>query len=300
MGTWAIGGAEESWGLVDDRESIAAIHHAIELGINLIDTAPIYGLGHSEDVVGKAILGQRDRVVLATKCGLLFPRSNTEPPHRCLSSESVIRECEQSLRRLRTDYIDVYQCHWPDPLTPIRESMEALVQLLEQQKIRAIGLSNFSCEEVAAAREFGPVHCLQVPFSMLQTRASQEHIPFCDEHGIGVLAYSPLARGLLTGKFRVGDTLTGIRARDSEFLGERFRRNIELVERLREIATACGRTVAQLALNWTAAYPGVTALLFGAKRPSQVVENAGGLGWTLSEADRQRIDQLLGGPARAE
>ena len=290
-----MGGTVETWGYVDDRESIAAIHQAIDLGVNLIDTAPIYGLGHSEEIVGKAIQGRRHEVLVATKCGLLFPLSKDQLPPRCLSRESIFRECEQSLRRLRLDVIDLYQCHWPDPQIPIRETMEALTTLLRQQKIRAIGLSNFSCEEIAAAREFGPVHCLQLPFSMLQRRAADDLLPFCVEHKMATIAYSPLSKGLLTGKFQPGDRPGGIRARDPDFLGERFRRNLRIVDALRPIAAEYGKTVTQLVINWTAASPGVTAPLVGAKRPSQVVENVGGVGWTIDDEDQARIDRLLEG-----
>jgi len=295
LGTWAMGGTVETWGYVDDRESIAAIHQAIDLGVNLIDTAPIYGVGHSEEIVGKAIQGRRHEVLVATKCGLLFPRSKDQLPPRCLSRESIIRECEQSLRRLRLDVIDLYQCHWPDPQTPIRETMDALTMLLHQQKIRAIGLSNFSCEEFAAAREFGPVHCLQLPFSLLQRRAADDLLPFCVEHKMAAIAYSPLCKGLLTGKFRPGDRPGGIRARDPDFLGERFRRNLRIVDALKEIAAESDKTVTQLVINWTATSPGVTATLVGAKRPSQVVENVGGVGWMIADEDQTRIDRLLEG-----
>jgi len=295
LGTWAMGGTVESWGYVDDRESIAAIHQAIDLGINHIDTAPIYGLGHGEEIVGKAIQGRRDEVLVSTKCGLLFPRSKDQLPPRCLTRESIIRECEQSLRRLRLDVIDIYHCHWPDPQTPIRETMDALMALLRQQKIRAIGLSNFSCEEIAAAGEFGSVHCLQLPFSMLQRRAADDLLPFAAEHKMAAFTYSSLSKGLLTGKFQLGDRPGGIRARDPDFLGERFRRNLRIVEGLKEIAAEYAKSVVQLVINWTATYPGVTAPIVGAKRPSQVVENVGGVGWTITDEDRARIDRLLEG-----
>ncbi len=295
LGTWAMGGAVETWGEVDDRESIAAIHQAMDLGVDLIDTAPIYGLGHSEEIVGKAVQGRRHEVVVATKCGLLFPRSKNDLPPRCLSRESIFRECEQSLRRLRVDVIDLYQCHWPDPHTPIRATMDALTTLLHQQKIRAIGLSNFSCEEVIAAREFGPVHCLQMPFSLLHRRAADDLLPLCREHGMAALAYSPLAKGLLTGKFEQNDRPEGIRARDPDFIGSRFRRNLRIVEGLTELAARYGKTTAQLVINWTASFPGVSAPIVGAKRPSQVAENVGGVGWTIADEDLARIDSLVRG-----
>ena len=293
LGTWAMGGSVETWGHVDDRESIATIHHALDCGINLIDTAPIYGSGHSEEIVGKAIQSRRDEVILATKCGLLAPKRKDELPPRCLSHDSILRECEGSLRRLRTEVIDLYHCHWPDPETPIVETMGALTTLLTQGKIRAIGLSNFSCEQIMTAREFGPVHSLQPPFSMLHMRAAADLLPFCIEHRIAVIPYAPLAKGLLTGKFDATSKFTDIRAGDPEFIGERYRRNLRVVDELRSIAVRYEKTVGQLALNWTATYPGVTAPIAGAKRPSQVLENAGGVGWDITEEDRALIDKLL-------
>lgn len=293
LGTWAMGGEVESWGQVDDRESIAAIHQALDSGITLIDTAPIYGLGHSEEIVGNAIRGRRDKVLLATKCGLLPPNADDEWPPRCLSHDSIVRECEESLRRLGTDVIDLYQCHWPDPETRIEETIGALTFLQEQGKIRAIGLSNFSCEQITAAREFGPIHSLQPQFSMLHLRAAEDLIPYCIEHRIGVLAYSALAKGLLTGKFTAETRFEDVRARDPEFLGDRFRRNLRVVEELKRIASEYDKTVAQLVINWTTSYPGVTSAVVGAKRPSQVLENIGGVGWSIREEDRARIDALL-------
>ena len=293
LGTWAFGATVSTWGYVDDNESIATINLAIDTGTTLIDTAPIYGLGHSEEIVGKALQGRRDKVVLATKCGLLFPRSDDELPPRCLKKESVIRECEQSLRRLQTDRIDLYQCHWPDADTPFCETMEALLELRQHGKIRAIGLSNFSCEQIAAAREFGPIHCLQPEFSMLQRRATDDLLPYCVEMGMGVIVYSPLAKGLLTGKFDQSSKFNDIRANEADYLGDRYRRNLRIVESLRRIAEGYGKTVAQLAINWTIAQPGVTAAIVGAKRVSQWSENVGALGWTISGDDQNAIDRIL-------
>lgn len=298
LGTWAMGATFETWGHVDDRESIAAIHQAIDCGINFIDTAPIYGLGHSEEIVGNAIQGRRSEVILATKCGQLFPKNKNELPPRSLKKDSIIKECEDSLRRLRTDVIDLYQCHWPDPDTPMRETMEAMTKLLEQGKIRAIGVSNFSCDQIAAAREFGPVQCLQPPFSMLHLRALDELIPFCREHQMGVIPYSPLAKGLLTGKFDSTSTFSDIRSRDPEFMGNRYQRNLSLVDGLKSIANGYNKSVSQLVINWTTSQPGITAPIIGAKRPSQVMENVGGVGWTLRDDDRTRIESLLRGNVR--
>jgi aryl-alcohol dehydrogenase-like predicted oxidoreductase len=290
-----MGGSVETWGYVDDRESIAAIQHAIDLGINLIDTAPIYGLGHSESVVGKAIQGRRDDLVIATKCGLLFPESKSGEPRRCLKRESIVAECEQSLRRLGIEAIDLYQCHWPDPDVPIRETLETLSFLRTQGKVRAVGVSNFSCEQIAAASEFGVIDALQPPFSMLHPRAAEDLIPYCLAHNIGVLPYSPLAKGLLTGKFNRDSVFEDIRERDPEFVGNRFHRNLQIVQRLATIAAEYGKTVTQLVLNWTIAFPGVTAPLVGAKRPSQVAEHVGAVGWEITVEDFARIDAVLKG-----
>ncbi len=293
LGTWAMGGEVDTWGRVDDRESIAAIQQSIDYGVTLIDTAPIYGLGHSEEIVGKAIHGRRESVALATKCGLLFPKSKDDWPPRCLTRKSIVSECEKSLRRLRTDVIDLYQCHWPDPETPIQQTMEALTTLQGQGKIRVIGLSNFSCEQISAAREFAPIDCIQSPFSMLQLRSAADLVPYCMKHRTGVLAYSPLAKGLLTGKFTPHSRFNDIRARDPEFQGDRFRRNLRVVAELQEVASHYGRSIAQLAINWTANHPGVTSVIVGMKRPSQVSENMGGIGWHITEEDQTRINVIL-------
>lgn len=293
LGTWAMGATVETWGHVDDNESIAAINAALDAGVNLIDTAPIYGLGHAEEVVGRALRGRRNQAVLATKCGLLFPRSPQELPPRCLKPESVIRECEASLRRLRTEVIDLYQCHWPDPDTPISETMAALNRLREQGKIRAVGVSNFSCEQIAAAREYGPVCCLQPPLSMLQRRAAEDLLPFCQEHRMGAIVYSPLCKGLLTGKFDASSRFSDVRARDPEFLGARYRTNLRIVEALRPIAARYQKSVGQLALQWVISRPGVTAAIMGAKRVSQVMENVGAIGWSITDEDLAEIKAIL-------
>ncbi|RME38448.1 MAG: aldo/keto reductase [Planctomycetota bacterium] len=293
LGTWAMGGEPRVWGVVDDRESIATVEQAIDCGMTLLDTAPIYGRGHSEEIVGQAIRGRRDEVLIATKCGLLFPHDGDALPPRCLKRDSILQECDASLRRMRIDTIDLYQCHWPDPDTPIEETMEALLHLRERGKIRAIGLCNFSCDQISRARRVGPVHAVQTPFSLLNRRASEDLIPYCQEYGIAVLPYGTLGKGLLTGKFSPESAFADLRASDPDFLGERFRRNLRLVEALRPLAKRYGKTLAQLSINWVASHPGVTTPIVGAKRASQVLENAGGVGWSLSDEDRDRIDALL-------
>ncbi|MCH8148661.1 MAG: aldo/keto reductase [Planctomycetes bacterium] len=299
LGTWAMGGDVAVWGHIDDRESIAAIQQALDCGINLIDTAPIYGNGHAEEIVGKAVSGRRNEVVIATKCGLVPPDRDGDLPIRNLSAKQIHRECEASLRRLRVDAIDIYHCHWPDPETPVRETMEALVTLWDQGKIRAIGLSNFGCERLAAAREFGPIHCLQPPFSMLNRRAADDLLPYCKEHQIGVICYGPLAKGLLTGKFHRDAKFNDLRSQDADFQGVRYYRNLDIVDELKKVAIKYDKTVGQLAINWAASFPGIAAPIFGAKRPSQVRENVGGIGWEISREDRDLIDRILGGPPGA-
>lgn len=288
-----MGGAVETWGLVDDRESIAAIHQAIDVGINLIDTAPIYGLGHAEEIVGKAIQGRRGRVVIATKCGLQFPRSPQSQPARSLSRSNILRECDESLRRMRIDHIDLYQCHWPDPQTPVRETMEAMSELLTSGKIRAIGVSNFSCDEIAVAREFAPLHALQTPLSLVQRRGFVDLVPYCHENQLATLAYGPLCKGLLTGKFTATESFLDVRRRDPEFIGERYLRNLRIAAALAEVARLEGKTAGQIALSWVLRQPGVTSAIVGAKRPSQVIENAGGAGWELGAEAMDRIQRVL-------
>ncbi|MFH0982106.1 MAG: aldo/keto reductase [Planctomycetota bacterium] len=295
LGTSAMGGDVNTWGRVDDNESIATIERALELGVNLIDTAPTYGDGHAEEIVGKALRDRRASVLVVTTCALVpSDKPQTFGGWR-QTREGIIRACEASLRRLQTDYIDLYQCHWPDPTTPISETMSALKHLMEQGKIRALGLSNCGCETVAAAREFGPVHALQSPLSLLQRRAQEALLPFCIEHHIGVLAYGTLAKGLLTGKFAENSRIAGIRATDPEFIGIRYRRNLGRVAKLAQIALRHDRTVAQLASQWVIQHPGVTAAVVGAKRPSQILENVGGAGWCLEGADLAAIETLVAG-----
>lgn len=293
LGTWAIGREDITSEPIDDGESIAAIHQALDCGVNLIDTAPTFGAGHAEEIVGNAIHARRQEVVLATKCGLLPAKAGGASPTRCLEPASVLRECEASLRRLRTDVIDLYQCNWPDPNVHIRDTMEAMNTLLRQGKIRAIGLANFSGEQIATAREYGPVCAVQAEFSMLRSRAADDLIPACTEYGMGILADSPLAKGLLAGSFKADSRFSAAEARNPDFIGKRFLRNLELVESISQIAENYGKTVAQLAISWTANYPGITVTIVGAKRASQVLENVGGVGWSITPDDGDRIEQIL-------
>ena len=292
LGCWAMG-ADGTWGPVDDNESIATIQTALDLGVNLIDTSPYQGRGHSEELIGKAIQSRREQVVLSTKCGL-FHDPDESLPRRCLKKDAVLHECEQSLRRLRVKTIDLYQCHWPDPETPIAETMEAMELLLQQGKIRAIGLCNYGCQRLSEARAAGTVQACQLPLSMLQRQVTEELLPYCQEYKLGVLAYSPLCKGLLTGKFDLTSRFEDLRREQAEFQGDRLARNLAVIEKLRPIGENYGKSVGQLALNWVSHYPGVTGVIVGAKKPSQIRENVGALGWRIEPEDLDQIGAILG------
>jgi aryl-alcohol dehydrogenase-like predicted oxidoreductase len=310
LGCWAIGGWW--WGGTDVDRSVAAIRHAVDIGINFIDTAPAYGWGLAEEILGKALEGgRREKAVVATKCGLVWDRecgefyfeSEGHKVYRCLRKEGIFREIESSLRRLRTDYIDIYQCHWPDPTTPLTETMEALAALYEQGKIRAIGVSNFTLEMHRECQRLGPLHSSQPRYNMLDRRIERDVLPFCRDNNIAVLAYSPLEQGILTGKvtldraFDHGDYRQG----QPWFQERNLRRVLEALDDVRLIGESYGKTLAQLAIAWLLAQPGVTSAIVGARSPEQVDENARGAGWSLDPEDLERVDAdmlALGEPHR--
>lgn len=309
LGAWAIGGW--MWGGVDEADAVSAIHASIDQGVNLIDTAPIYGFGLSESIVGAAIRQRRDRVVLATKCTMVCNptvgqpkfRSNALGPdpnghitiHIYAGADSIRRELEDSLRRLRTDWIDLYQTHWQDPTTPIEETMGCLMRLKEEGKIRAIGACNATVEQLERYRAAGTLDSDQELFSMIDRRLEQEQLPYCRRHGIAVLAYSPLARGLLTGKidpereFKPGD----VRRTDIRFAKSNRQRIAELLERIRPIAEGRGATIAQIVIAWTLRRPGVTHALCGARNARQAEENAAAGRIELSAEELAAIDAAL-------
>lgn len=295
LGAWAIGGW--MWGGEDERESIRAIHAALDAGINFIDTAPIYGYGRSEEVVGQAIAGRRNQVVLATKCGLIWdgdePRQGeyhfsgdelgiqdreaaTCHVYRYLAGASIRKELEQSLRRLKVDCIDLYQTHWQDGSTPIEETMGNLLQLKAEGKIRAIGVSNANVEQMIRYRRLGPLDSDQERYSMLDRKMEQQNLPYCRKHNIAFLAYSPLALGLLTGRmdpdreFNPGDLRRG----NPRFTREYRVRVAAALERVRPIAETHGVDIAQAVIAWTFAQPGVTHALVGIRNESQAMANA--------------------------
>lgn len=297
LGTWAIGGGDwqYGWGPQDDRESIAAIRRALDVGINWIDTARVYGLGHSESIVGEAIAGRRDEVFLATKCGRLWKDDGAI--YGSLKAADVRMECESSLRRLKTDVIDLYQIHWPDPSGEIEEGWTEIAKLVEEGKIRYAGVSNFAVEHLRTVQAIHPVASLQPPYSMLRRGVENALLPYCAENHIGVIVYSPMVCGLLTGKFSKAH-VAGLPASDwrrgnVEFRAPAFEANLALVDGLRPIAERNDLTLSQLAIAWVLRRPEVTAAIVGARRPEQIEETAQAGNAALSENDVRAIEQLL-------
>lgn len=298
LGTWAIGGTgyAYSWGPQDDSDSVSAIHRALDLGINWIDTAPVYGLGHSEEVVGKGVAGRRDQVFIATKCGLVWDEGTSSPYGR-LTAASVKREAEASLRRLKVDTIELYQIHWPDPEEDIEEGWGAIADLVGEGKVRYGGVSNFSVEQLQRILPIHPVASLQPPYSMFRRDIESELLPFCAAHDIGVIVYSPMQTGILTGRFtreRVANLPEDDwRKRASTFLEPQLSANLALVEQLRPLAESRGRTVAELAIAWTLRRPEVTAAIVGARRREQIEETAPAADWVPSEEDLAAVERSL-------
>jgi aryl-alcohol dehydrogenase-like predicted oxidoreductase len=297
LGTWALGGGgwEFSWGPQDDRDSIWAIERALDLGINWIDTAAVYGLGHSEEIVGEALKSLKKKPIVATKCSRVWDERGHITGN--LKRRSILAEAEASLRRLQVDVIDLYQIHWPIPDEDIEEAWSAMGDLIQQGKIRYAGVSNFSVAQLKRLQPIRPVASLQPPYSMLQRDVEAELLPYCAENNIGVVAYSPMQRGLLTSAFskeRLADLASDDSRRDDpQFLEPAFSATLELVEGLKKIAEKNGRPVAQLAIAWVLRRPEVTAAIVGARRPSQIEETAPAVDWVLSDEDIATIDKLL-------
>jgi aryl-alcohol dehydrogenase-like predicted oxidoreductase len=290
-GTWPIGGS--FWGPSDDAEAVAAIQKAIDSGLNLIDTAPVYGNGHSERLVARAIKGRRHQVIIATKCGLHFKGSTSIND---LKADSIRKELETSLRRLGTDVIDLYQCHWPDPATPIEETIGEMAKMKAEGKIRAIGVSNFDAALLEKAQKVAQIASNQVPYSLLNREIENELVPFCKEQNIGILAYGPLGGGILSGKykekpkFRRNDARTFFYNYYEEPLWSKVQ---ALLKELEKIAERHGKPVVQVAINWVRQQPGVTSALVGAKNPQQAEANAAASDWQLSSEDLTTINKTL-------
>ena len=296
LGTWAMGGPwQYGWGPQDDGEAVAAILAALEAGINWIDTAPVYGVGHSEELVGRALQQTKHKPYLATKCGRLWNEKKELIPY--LKQESVRRECLASLQRLGVERIDLYQMHWPDPPEDMEEAWEEMARLADEGKVRYLGVCNYNVQQLERIRRIHPIASLQPPYSMLRREAEKELLGYCAEHGIGVVAYSPMQRGLLTGRFS-HERLAALapddhRRRMPEFQEPAFSASLAFVEGLKKIAERRGRTVAQLAIAWVLRRPEVTAAIVGARRPSQILETVAASDWNLSRRDIDEIEELL-------
>ena len=283
------------WGGTDENESIRTILSAIDRGITLIDTAPVYGFGQSEEIVGKALewAGLRQRVLIATKVGLDW--SNGEP-FRNASRKRIFAEIEATLKRLRTDVIDIYQVHWPDPMTPIDETADAMATLYRQGKIRAIGVSNFSPEQM---NEFGlvaPIHTAQPPYNLFERQIEDKVLPYCFRDGIAVLAYGAICRGLLSGRMNPDSRFEGddLRQTDPKFQAPRFAQYLEVVALLDRFARQnYGKRVIHLALRWVLDQPGVSSALWGARHPGQLDPVGDVMGWKLDDAALTEIDRIV-------
>jgi aryl-alcohol dehydrogenase-like predicted oxidoreductase len=300
FGAWAIGGSGWSfaWGPQDDNESIAAMDHAVEVGVNWIDTAAVYGLGHSEEVVGRFLRGKSadQRPFIFTKCGLVWdPKNPMADAKRILSPESIRRECEDSLRRLKIDRIDLYQFHWPDDAsgTPVEASWRVMEDLQKQGKVRAIGVSNFGLSGLKKIEPLHHVESLQPPFSLIRRDAAATEIPWCNANRTGVIVYSPMQSGILTESFTI-EKLKKMddndwRRRSANFQTPRVERNLALRNSLKPIAERHRTTVAAVAVAWTLAWPGVTGAIVGARSPSQIDGWLAAASLTLTSADLDEI-----------
>lgn len=306
LGTWAIGGW--MWGGTEEKKSIEAIQASIENGITTIDTAPAYGMGLSEEIVGKAIKGRRDQVVIATKCGLRWDendqtirspnrdfRKNPVEIRRDLSSQSIIHECEQSLKRLNIDAIDIYQIHWPDPAMPIEESWNTMVKLKKQGKVRAIGVSNFSVDLLKTTHAIHPVDSVQPPYSLVRREIEKEIVPFAQANQISIIVYSPLERGLLTGKYKAGQIFpTGDHRADKKTFKPDYLSKIQdALSEIKPIADKHRVAVSQVIINCTIHRPGITAALVGARDAHQAKENALAATLNLTNQEREFIAKTL-------
>lgn len=297
FGAWAIGGGDWqfSWGPQDDRDSIAAIHRALDLGINWIDTAPIYGLGHSEEVVGRALHGMAKRPYVFTKCSMRW--RDDKSIYNSLKAESIREELEQSLRRLKVDAIDLYQVHWPKPEEELEEGWAELERLRREGKIRWIGVSNFTVDQMKRAEKIAPITSLQPPYSMLRRAIEAEILPYAQSRGIGVINYSPMLSGMLTGKM-TAERIAAMpaddwRRKNIEYSEPRLGRNMRLVELLREIGRPHGVVPGVVAIAWVLHHPAITAAIVGGRNARQVEETAAALTFRIEDEDYERILKFL-------
>jgi aryl-alcohol dehydrogenase-like predicted oxidoreductase len=298
FGAWAIGGGgwAFAWGNQDDAQSIAAIREALDLGINWIDTAAVYGLGHSEEVVAKALQGAANRPFVFTKCGRVW--DDNRQIGKCIKTASIRRECEASLRRLQVDVIDLYQMHWPEPEEDIEEGWQEMVRLKESGKVRWIGVSNFSAEQMRRVAKYGDITSLQPPYSMIRPEVEESILPHCLANNIGVIAYSPMASGLLTGAM-TRERIAALppddwrKEKNKYYQEPLLSRNLKLVDLLRSMASRHGRSAGEAAIAWVLRHPAVTAAIVGARRPGQLKELVGAADWRLTPAEVSEIEQFV-------
>ncbi len=300
FGAWAIGGGGWAfgWGPQDDADSIASIHEALDCGINWIDTAAVYGLGHSEEVVAKALadIPSQRRPYVFTKCARVWDENRQVG--KCLKADSIRRECEASLRRLKVEVIDLYQIHWPEPPEDIDEGWQAVQKLKEEGKIRWAGVSNFSVAQMEQVVPYGSITSLQPPYSMLRREVETETLPYCQKNNIGVLVYSPMQSGLLTGAW-TKERHAALpaddwrREKNKQFQEPLFSRNLRLVEVLRGIGAKHDKSPGEVAIAWTLRLPSVTAAIVGARKPGQLSQLIGAASWQLSPAEVNEIERFL-------
>jgi aryl-alcohol dehydrogenase-like predicted oxidoreductase len=297
IGAWAMGGAgwAFSWGPQDDDESIGAIHAALDKGINWIDTAAVYGLGHSEEVVARAVKGRNPKPYVFTKCERIW--GEDRQIRKSLKRDSIFQECEDSLKRLQTDVIDLYQVHWPEPDEDIEEGWTALADLQKQGKVRWIGVSNFNAAQLARAQAIAPITSLQPPYSMIQPEIEADVLPFCGKHNIGVIVYSPMKSGMLTGAMtreRIENMHPDdFRKRTPNFQEPLLTRNLNLVDKLREIGNGHGKSAGEVAIAWTLRRPEVTGAIVGMRSPKQVDGIVGAAEFRLSKDEIRTIAEAL-------
>ena len=297
LGTWAIGGGDWSnaWGPQDDADSIAAIHRAVDLGVNWIDTAAVYGLGHSEEMVGRAIKSLSRKPYIFTKCSLRWHADRSV--YNSLKASSLAEEVEASLKRLQVDTIDLYQIHWPKPEDEVEEGWETLARLQEEGKVRWIGVSNFSVDQMKRAMKIAPITSLQPPYSMLRRAIEAEILPFTQANGIGVINYSPMLSGMLTGKMTTERAANlapdDWRRKNKEFNEPRLTQNLRLVELLREIGNGHGVTPGVVAVAWVLHNTAITGAIVGGRSQKQVEETAAALTFRLTEEEFAKIVAFL-------
>jgi aryl-alcohol dehydrogenase-like predicted oxidoreductase len=293
IGAWAMGGGDWlfAWGPQDDQQSISAIHAALDRGVNWIDTAAVYGLGHSEEVVGRAIAGRSLKPYIFTKCSLVW--NDKREISNSLKADSIRRECEASLRRLKIDTIDLYQIHWPNPEADIEEGWATLAKLKQDGKLRWIGVSNFTSRHMDRCRKFALITSLQPPYSAISPEAEDDVLPYCQKHGIGAIVYSPMKSGLLSGKMtkeRVANfPEDDFRKRALNFQEPALSRNLELAELMKKIGARHNRSAGEVAIAWTLRHPAVTGAIVGFRSPEQVTGVIGAMDFRLTPAEVEEI-----------